>query len=126
MTSPRLSDWKSQGETKTTSPSRIQTRRFILPRIRQSLSRPSWQRTRTRSNPKSLTAMPRTSLATGSTKSLIFSSLIIFFLPTRLNLNYESLFPYICLSQKSSKKKREDIRAEGFPLTDLDPGSIRS
>ena len=81
--SPLLSDWKSQGETRTTSPSLIHTLLFILPRILQRRSFPSWHFTKIRSNPNSFVAMPSTSLATGRTMDLSSSSLLTFFFPKR-------------------------------------------
>ena len=80
-TSPRLSLWKSQGETTTMSPSRIQTRRFILPRIRHNRSLPSWHFTMMRSKPSSFTTTPKTSPCEGYTISLSSPSLSTFFLP---------------------------------------------
>jgi hypothetical protein len=80
-TSPRLSLWKSQGETTTMSPSRIQTRRFILPRIRHNRSLPSWHFTMMRSKPSSFTTTPKTSPCEGYTISLSWPSLRTFFLP---------------------------------------------
>ena len=65
------------------SPSLIQTRRFILPRIRQSRSLPSWHLTRIRSKPSSFTTTPKTSPCAGYTSSLISPSLNTFFLPKR-------------------------------------------
>ena len=81
MTSPLVSVWKSHGETMTMSPSLIQTRRFILPRIRHSLSAPSWHLTMMRSNPKSLVTTPSTSPWAGYFISLIAPSLKTFFFP---------------------------------------------
>lgn len=79
--SPRVSAWKSQGETRTMSPTRTQTLLFSFPLILQRRSRPSWHFTITRSKPSSLTAMPRTSLATGKGIFPKSSSLITFLLP---------------------------------------------
>ena len=82
--SPRASDWKSHGETSTMSPTRIHTRRFIFPRILQSLSCPSWHFTMILSKPSSLTAIPSTSLAAGIGILPMSSSLTTFFLPVAL------------------------------------------
>jgi len=82
--SPRTSDWKSQGETRTMSPTRTQTLLFSFPLILQRRSWPSWHFTMTRSKPSSLTAMPRTSLATGNCILPKSSSLITFLLPNSL------------------------------------------
>ena len=80
-TSPRVSLWKSQGETTTMSLFRIQTRRFILPRIRHKRSLPSWHFTMMRSKPSSFTTTPKTSPCEGYTISLSCPSLRTFFLP---------------------------------------------
>ena len=72
MMPPRSSVWKAQGETSTTSLSRIKTRLFIFPRIRQRHWLPSWHLTKTRSEPRSLTTAPRTSLELG--RPILFNS----------------------------------------------------
>jgi hypothetical protein len=90
QTSPRLSDWKSHGETRTMSPKRTQTLLFNFPRIRQRRSRPSWHFTMTRSKPSNLTAIPSTSLATGKWMFPIPSSLTIFLLPNFSYLSVEA------------------------------------
>jgi len=82
--SPRESAWKSQGETRTMSPTRTQTLLFSFPLILQRRSWPSWHFTMTRSKPSSLTAMPRTSLATGKGIFPKSSSLMTFLLPNFL------------------------------------------
>jgi hypothetical protein len=64
----------------------IQTLLFNLPQILQRRSWPSCQFTKIRSNPSIVTAMPRTSFATGNTIFSISSSLMIFFLPKDLPL----------------------------------------
>jgi len=87
QTSPRMSDWKSQGETRTTSPTRTQTLLFNFPRIRQRRSWPSWHFTMILSKPSIRTAIPNTSLATGNWMFPISSSLTIFLLP-----NFSYLF----------------------------------
>jgi len=79
--SPLLSFWKSQGETKTMSPSRIQTRRFSLPLIRQRRSLPSWHLTIIRSAPNIFIAIPRTSFDEGRTILSRLPSFVIFLLP---------------------------------------------
>jgi len=84
--SPRTSDWKSQGETRTMSPKRIQTLLFIFPRIRQRRSWPSWHLTIIRSKPSNLMAIPNTSLAAGTGILPMSSSLTIFLLPKRIML----------------------------------------
>ena len=81
ITSPRLSLWKSHGETITMSPSLIQTRLFIFPRIRHSRSLPSWHLTRMRSKPRSFTTAPKTSPCAGYFISPIAPSLSTFFFP---------------------------------------------
>ncbi len=79
--SPRVSDWKSQGETRTTSPIRIHTRRFSLPLTLHNRSLPSWHLTRIRSKPSIFIAVPNTSLALGNTMFARLSSLITFLFP---------------------------------------------
>jgi len=64
--SPRTSDWKSQGETKTMSPTRTQTLLFNLPRTLHNRSLPSSHFTIILSKPSIRTAMPSTSLAAGN------------------------------------------------------------
>jgi len=88
ITSPRVSDWKSHGETRTMSPTRIQTLLFNFPRIRQRRSCPSWHFTMILSKPSNLTAIPSTSLAAGKWMFPIPSSLMTFLLP-----NFFYLFP---------------------------------
>ena len=80
-TSPRLSLWKSHGETITMSLSLIQTRLFILPRMRHNRSAPSWHLTRMRSKPRSFTTTPKTSPCAGYFSSPITPSLSTFFFP---------------------------------------------
>ena len=89
--SPRTSDWKSQGETRTMSPTRTQTLLFSFPLILQRRSCPSWHFTMTRSKPRSLMAMPRTSLATGNCIFPKSSSLITFLLPNSYSLRAEAV-----------------------------------
>ena len=79
--SPRVSDWKSHGETKTTSPSLIHTRRFSLPRILHNRSLPSWHLTMIRSAPSIFTATPKMSPVDGRIIWSCFPSFVIFRLP---------------------------------------------
>jgi hypothetical protein len=79
--SPRVSDWKSHGETKTMSPSLIHTRLFNLPRILQRRSLPSWHLTKILSAPSIFTAMPSISFALGRIMFSRFPSFVTFLLP---------------------------------------------
>ena len=79
--SPRTSDWKSQGETKTMSPTRTQTLLFNLPRTLHNRSLPSSHFTMILSKPSIRTAMPSTSLATGNWIFPKLRSVTIFFYP---------------------------------------------
>ena len=84
--SPLVSDWKSHGETRTISPSLIQTRLFSLPRTLHMRSLPSWHLTVILSAPSILTATPSTSFEEGSTMLSRLPSFVIFRLPIYLHL----------------------------------------
>src|SRR5665647_762571 len=100
--SPLVSDWKSHGDTKTMSPSRIQTRLFSLPRTLHKRSLPSWHLTVILSAPSILTATPNTSFAEGRTMLSRLPSFVIFLLPI--------FFTYLVypnyINQNSFEKKR--------------------
>ncbi len=104
--SPRFSNWKSQGETRTTSPFLIHALLFIFPRILQLRMWPSWHFTKILSKPNILSAVPRTSLPSGKIISLSSSSLITFLLPKQPQLLHQffywrfSFFPAIAAVNK--------------------------
>ncbi len=105
--SPRLSLWKSQGETKTMSPSLIHTRLFNLPRTLHSRSLPSWHFTKILSNPSILIAVPKTSFSVGSNMCSRFSSFLTFLLP-----NSQHLFGHVWVTLKfyTSEQSREKAK----------------
>jgi hypothetical protein len=105
--SPRVSDWKSQGETNTMSPSRIHTRLFSLPRTLHNRSLPSWHLTIIRSKPSIFTATPSTSFLLGNNMFSKFSSLMTFLLPNfRTSRTIRKWLPKGRDESERSEKKR--------------------
>lgn len=102
--SPRVSGWKSQGETNTMSPSRIHTRLFSLPRILHNRSLPSWHLTNIRSKPSILTAIPSTSFLLGNNMFSKFSSLMTFLLPNFRTSRSEHGCLRVVTSQNDQRK----------------------
>ena len=99
--SPRVSDWKSHGDTKTMSPSLIQTRLFSLPRTLHIRSLPSWHLTVILSAPSILTATPNTSFEEGKTMLSRLPSFVIFRLPI-----FSPILACANYNQNSFEKKR--------------------
>jgi len=99
--SPRLSDWKSHGETRTMSLSALSKPFFLTCRTRVTLLTVH----KIRSKRSIVTAMPRTSLATGNTIFSISSSLMIFFLPKVLfPLEEEPYFKTLVLLTQKTRR----------------------
>src|SRR5665648_236852 len=108
--SPRVSAWKSHGDTKTMSPSRIQTRLFSLPRTRHNRSLPSWHLTMILSAPSILTAMPNTSKEEGKTIPSMLLSFVIFLLPI-----FSTLIGGKTNVHQNSLRKKQNV-ADGLSL----------
>lgn len=116
QTSPRVSDWKSQGETRTMSPCLIQTLLFIFPRILQRRSWPSWHFTNSLSKPSSLAATPNTSVPTGNCIRPKSVSLTTFLLPIVISpLSRRNSFNQVSFHKKNHILLRLGFRARSWP-----------
>ncbi len=110
--SPLVSAWKSQGETNTMSPSRIQTRLFSLPRTRHNRSLPSWHLTVIRSAPSIFMATPSMSFGEGKIMLSRLPSFVIFLLP----IIFSPIVAYANVLRIILRKKQNGASGLSLPL----------